>query len=334
MQALMSDLLIKSYETILEITGGRAGLYLGCCGAPADWAGRLPLRDEVLFSFLSWWEACGKPVIIYACSSCRKVLSHVVGDESLLSIWEFFDKNLPEDSLPPSGEIPVTLAIADPCTARHLPKLRESARNLFRRQGCELVELPYSGEKTRCCGFGGLVSLTEPEVGRLMVEQRISESSEDYGLYCVMCQDNFSAEGKKGFHLLEVLYGPSLFRAEAGVRFPYSRRQENRRKAREEIRLGWAGEIPTAEIEAWEAVKLLIAADVLDIMEGRMILLRDLQRLVFEAERTGHRILNPKSGRYTASMKPGLVTYWAEYSAEGRAFRIHNSYSHRLEVKE
>ncbi|MBI9106747.1 MAG: NAD(P)-binding protein [Spirochaetales bacterium] len=334
MQALMPDLLEKSYESILQMSSGRTGLYLGCCGAPADWAGRIPLRDEIIESFRTWWSGCGKPRIIYACTSCRKILANAVDKESLISLWEIFDEKSSENILPATvGEQP-RLAIADPCTSRYLPEVRSAARSLFKRQGCEIEELFYSGELTRCCGFGGLVSLTEPEVGRLMVEARINESNEDYGLYCVMCQDNFASEGKSTRHILEVLYGASAHRKPPGSRISYSERQENRRRARESVRRRWASNHALPADDAWENTRLLISEEVAARVEERMILYRDIQRAVFEAELSGRRILNPETEHLIASNKPGVVTYWVEYSLEGEAVRIHNAYSHRLEVME
>jgi hypothetical protein len=149
-----------------------------------------------------------------------------------------------------------------------------------------------------------------------------------------MCQDNFKAEGKNSYHILELLYGPSNCRSANGARLSYSRRQENRRQAREEIKNRWAVESPDIKKEEWAETELVISVEVLRIMEERMILYRDLQRVVFEAEKTGRKIFNPETARYTASLKPGVVTYWVEYFPDGDHMKIYNAYSHRLEVME
>lgn len=52
------------------------------------------------------------------------------------------------------------------------------------------------------------------------------------------------------------------------------------------------------------------------------------------AERSGYRLLNRETGRFTAHFKPASVTYWVEYSRSGDGFVVHNAYSHRMEIAE
>ena len=40
LSASYSEYVIKTYNYLMEKLDGGVGLYLGCCGAPADWAGR------------------------------------------------------------------------------------------------------------------------------------------------------------------------------------------------------------------------------------------------------------------------------------------------------
>ena len=336
MQALMPDLLLESYRSLRKLCGEGTALHLGCCGAPADWAGRTVLRDQVLGDFRSRWEALGRPKIIYACTSCRKTLSNIAGESELVSAWEVFDGKLPEGlpSSTASPGIPSAVAVADSCTARHLPDVRHSVRSLFRKQGVELTELGYNGDKARCCGFGGLVSHAEPDIGRKISRARIVESPLDYGVYCVMCGEHFRAEGKNSHHVLELLFGPSRHRTEPGKKTSWSLRQDNRRVLCAEVRKEFASDAESAGPEIWEGLRLYIEPDVFSEMEDRMILVRNVQRLIFEAESSGRRILDPSSGRYTASSKPGVVTYWAEYSPERGGYRLHRAYSHRLEIKD
>ncbi len=334
MQALMPDLLLKSYRSLLQMINGKIALHLGCCGAPADWAARTGLRDDVLEAFRLEWEKCGKPVIIYACTSCRKTLAHIADEAELVSVWEIFDRLLPAESIIRHPDLPVHIAVADSCTARSLPAVRKSVRNLFEKLGCITEELEYNGEKARCCGFGGLVSHAEPDMGKKISRARISESRLDYGVYCVMCREHYTAEKKNSWHLFEYLFGPSEHRATLGKRISWSSRQENRRRLREETGNKFASGLKPAEPEEWERLRLFIGPEVYDRMEERMILVRNIQKLIYDAELSGRKIVDPLTNRITASDKPGIITYWAEYSPENDGFRVHRAYSHRLEIKE
>ncbi len=337
MQAIMPDLLLKSYLKLRELIGADTALHLGCCGAPAEWAGRTEMRDDVLALFSVCWESLGKPKIIYACTSCRQILTKIAEDEKLVSVWEIFDERLPEGiaSGDESSNMPAkTIAISDSCTAKELPKVRKSVRSLFKKQGYEPSELKYNGEEARCCGFGGLVSHAEPDIGSKISLARISESPLEYGVYCVMCGEHFRKEGKNTSHILEILFGQSINRIETGKRTSWSLRQDNRRRLFEKIQNEFLPEAEKPAVEEWENLKLYIEPEIFEEMEERMILIRNVQRLIYESEISGQKILDPGTGRYTASNKPGVVTYWAEYSPEKDGYRLHKAYSHRLEIKD
>ena len=70
------------------------------------------------------------------------------------------------------------------------------------------------------------------------------------------------------------------------------------------------------------------------LMEGRMILVEDIQKVIGYAENTGTKILDVTSGHFIAHYNPVSVTYWVEYSPHHSGFVIYNAYSHRMEVIE
>jgi glutamate synthase (NADPH) small chain len=86
-------------------------------------------------------------------------------------------------------------------------------------------------------------------------------------------------------------------------------------------------------MEEYEFIHLQITRDIESLIEARHILMEDLQKTIHHAETTGEKFINPSTGRSLASLRPGRVTYWVEYSKQGEAFLIHNAYSHRMEMK-
>ena len=315
---------------------GRVGLMLGCCGAPAEWAGRQDLLTEQLARFSGGYEALGRPTLILACSTCYKVFKNHLPEVRLRSLWEVLD----EVGLPATAQAaPVPLALHDPCTTRHEPQIQDKARAILQRLGCQVQELPLSRERTECCSFGGEMWLANRELARAVVQRRIAASPADYVTYCAVCRDFFAAQGKPTLHLLDLLYGGDL---DARAHRPapgWSDRHENRvRLKRAVLKEVWGEEMPGQP--SYASIRLLIAPEVRQRMEDRLILVEDLQQVIEYAERTGARFQNRQSGHYLAGHKPGAVTYWVEYSpAEGaggkkeRQFVVHNAYSHRMSVE-
>ena len=90
---------------------------LGCCGAPADWAGRKDIMQESLQRFRDTWNETGKPVFILACSSCIRVFEKYLPEISVVSLWEIFQRyGLPETAGSVQGHI---LNVHDACATRH-----------------------------------------------------------------------------------------------------------------------------------------------------------------------------------------------------------------------
>jgi len=87
-------------------------------------------------------------------------------------------------------------------------------------------------------------------------------------------------------------------------------------------------------MEEYEKIELYISDEVAALMEERRILREDVQKVIHHAGETGGRLRSRASGRYLASFRPSQVTYWVEYSPEGRGFRVHNAYFHRMELVE
>lgn len=316
------------YSHLSRGLDGGVGLMLGCCGAPADWAGRPDLFENVLAGIRAARDSLGTPRLILGCPSCYQVFKTNLPDVEIVSLWEILaGMDLPPGAQSGDGR---TVTIHDPCTARHEPGLQDSARALVERLGYRIEELKYSRGKTVCCSYGGHMWLANPEVGRKVVDRRITESPLDYVTYCAMCRDFFAARGKPAFHVLDLLFGGT--QASTVLAGPgYSQRHENRSRLKRQLLRELWGETMD-DPQAYATIKLVMSEEVRSRLEERLILTEDIQKVIEHAERTHSRLANRKTGRYLAYYKPNSVTYWVEYTPEDGAFIIHNAYSHRMEV--
>ncbi len=175
------------------------------------------------------------------------------------------------------------------------------------------------------------MSFANSEVAEKVVRRRIGESDIDYVTYCAMCRDNFSAKGKRALHILDLIWAPDESDPAARKGPGFSDRHENRAKLKAQLlREIWEEKVADEK----KALELYIDPEVAALMETRMILVEDLQKVISHAENTGEKILDAATGHLIAHYKPVSVTYWVEYSMHGSGFIVHHTYSHRMELTE
>jgi len=315
------------YAYLRDSIKGGVGLLLGCCGAPAAWAGQEELFHSTIQTMAGDWQRMGRPRIITACSSCYRIFRDNLPDLPVESLWTVLDNA----ELPRVRPVlkPQTMVIHDPCATRRDKDIQQSIRRIVAKLGVPFNELDHNSGLTTCCGYGGLMSFANHEVADKVVKRRIRESEADYLAYCAMCRDNFAARGKRVLHVLDLIFGTGS-EDPAGRKGPgYSRRHENRAKLKTELLRDLWGE-QTAE--KGPGMKLIISREVSELLESRMILEEDLQQVLHRAEMTGEKISDPKTGHFIAWRRPVNVTYWVEYSCGDTGLIIHNAYSHRMEV--
>jgi Fe-S oxidoreductase len=331
LSGLSPDNLKKTYRFLRDRLKGGVGLMLRCCGAPADWAGRAEIFSQVLKAFRAQWMEMGSPELILACSSCYAVFKAHLPEARLISLWEIFDRQgLPQTDTRPGQNV---LAIHDPCTSRHEARIQESVRNIVRTLGLEIAELPLSRDKTKCCGFGGLMWFAHRELADKVIERRINETSMDMLAYCAVCCDHFRSQGKPTLHLLDLIFGETTT-GDTLTRTPdYSQRRENRVRLKNSL-LGELWSEKRVEHKEKQTITLHISARVRELMAQRMVLVEDVEQVIQWAETSGTKLVQKKTGHFLAHYRPGTVTYWVEYSGAEDGIIIHNVYSHRMEVLE
>lgn len=320
----------KAYAYLTKQLEGGVGLMLRCCGAPAEWSGRNDLFLAELEIIKKQWQDMGKPKVILACSTCYQMFKKHLPDMEIISLWEVYNQY----GLPPvnAAKRPALVAVHDACTTRHEEKIHELVRQIIRQVGCEIEELPTSRNETECCGYGGLMQFANRELADDSIKRRINESSADYVAYCAICRDNFAAKGKKTFHLLDLIYGEGDPAAPAKRGPGYSQRRENRVRLKNKLLDQIWGEKMADEKNSFQTVKLIIPEAVQELMENRLILVEDIQKVIEYAETTGNKMFIRDTGHFLAYLRPISVTYWVEYLPQDDGFMICNTYSHRMEI--
>ncbi|EET85862.1 conserved hypothetical protein [Clostridium carboxidivorans P7] len=321
----------KIYKYLMSNIEEGVGIMLGCCGAPADWAGRQDLMQKNIEDIREKWNSMGKPTFILACSSCCSIFEKYMPDISFISLWEVMqEKGIPADNKEKEN---LVLNVHDACTTRYNKKIQDSIRNIADSLGHKVEELKFSKEKTKCCGYGGLVYFANKEQAKEFAKDRIEEGNLDYLVYCSMCKDLFIDEGKRTFHILDLIYSDDLEKAALRKMPTLSSRHENRmlvkRKLLKEI---WNEEVN--DLTKDYNLKLTIPDDVQNQMEDRLILIEDVKKAVDNAERNKERFFNPQNSHYLCRFRITNVTYWVEYEKNEDEILVKSVYSHRMEVVE
>jgi hypothetical protein len=302
---------------------------LGCCGAPADWAGQEEKLELGLEIWKEDWQSLGGRPVVMACPSCREVLGRLLPEVEQVNLWEVLQETWtgarPEKTGP--------FAVHDPCTTRHDPGTRTAVRTLLDKSGVELTELRLGREMTECCGYGGLMDNANPDLAGEVIRRRGAQSPLDYLTYCAVCRDRLAAAGKRAVHALDLLFSDKPGKDPAERKGPgWSERRENRARLKNGlVRDLWGEEV--GEMEAHRGLKLTMTPRVEELLEKRRILIEDLQRVIFQAEQSGQRLVHPRTGRLLAAFRPYKAMFWVEYSPLTDGFEVHNAYSHRMEVK-
>jgi NADPH-dependent glutamate synthase beta subunit-like oxidoreductase len=320
----------RSYAHLMEAMNGGVCLMLGCCGAPAFWAGREDEFQRVSERFLEDWTALGRPELIVACSSCFHIFTEHFPHVVTRTFWQLLDEN---KLLPAAAEAATpVLAIHDPCTTRPYPEVQHAIRRIVKRLRVSAKELALSRDKTECCGFGGLMQNSNPELAREVATRRANLNSLDYLTYCAMCRDSLAAVGKRALHLLDIVFPDAADPDPAARPRPkWSERQENRARLKDWLLKELWGE-ETDELQEYQRIKLIIAPEVAKLLEKRRILDEDVQQVIYEAAKSSNVVVHPQTGRLRACHRPYRTTIWVEYSPAPEGYVIHTAYSHRMEV--
>ncbi|HWQ80309.1 MAG TPA: heterodisulfide reductase-related iron-sulfur binding cluster, partial [Anaerovoracaceae bacterium] len=192
----------ESYKWLVKAFPQQMGLLLYCCGAPAYWAGNEEAHGKVLDGIRAKWLECGKPAFIVACPTCHEMFRSHLPEIEIVSLWQLLADKYPAADTAKG----TTVSVFDPCTSKYDRKVQQSIRTLLKKAGYETAELPSAGEKARCCGFGGLVYSSNPELVSRIGARNAALGELEFVTYCTNCRDSFAIQNKPSRHILDVLF--------------------------------------------------------------------------------------------------------------------------------
>jgi Fe-S oxidoreductase len=318
-----------AYAWLRRNLEGGVGLALACCGAPARWSGRRQMFQQSAAQLQTAAKELGSPEWIVACPSCQEMLDHFEQPPKQRSLWDVLGRW--KDRLSPTSPANPT-CLVDPCTAGHMPELRQSVRSLVQDCLFQGSEPRLNASTAACCGYGGLLSNANPELGARAARERAEGCRDDAVTYCAMCRNQLARAGKRSIHLLDLFF-PGSGDPFAAPATGLSDSRANRRWLKNRLLEALWNE-PGLPPSPGSEVELQSDEAVRNILEQRRILDSDIQQVIAAAGSEGQLFFDAQSESFLASLRLGEVTFWVNYTQEGDTGRyiIHTAYSHRMRL--
>lgn len=328
--ASVPEIIITVYGDLINRLEGGVGIFLGCCGITAEWAGQEKLYTETIRKMKEQWVSLGCPRIITACPTCYKVWGSIVDKEHCIGIWDvLLDIGIPKMHTNADEKTVETknYVIQDACGAREYEAVQRAIRELLIKSGYELKEAKYHKKESRCCGFGGLVPYSNPDIANETTKLVVFSKDWNYVTYCMNCRDRFSKEGARAVHILELLYDQNKGKTHQVP--TYSTRQDNRIKLQSDLRRIYWKEPARETIEP----PLQYSEEVAAQMEERFLLESQIRMVIVEAEETKNKILYHPEQVLIANKRIRNITVWVWYRPLETGYEVVKAYSHRMEIK-
>ena len=317
--AIAPETVKAAYLDLCERLEGGVALLLGCCGAIGDWAGREELSGQTRELIDRELAKLGDPLVIAGCPTCKKELQ---GHEGLrlTGIWDVLRQiGLPEGA----KGLDRPMALHDACGARGNAETQQAIRDLAQSLGCTLVETEDSGDRSPCCGYGGLTAYASREVAGEMTEKCLERSEAPYLSYCMACRDRFARQGRESRHILELCYG-----TDAGSPPDISEKRRNRLRLKNELLQDiWQEEAMEKKLD----YSLAFTDEARRMMDERMILIEDVIA-VLEDFRVSGEAIEDEDGLLVARRRVGNATFWVKFSRAGEGYLVQRAWSHRMHV--
>jgi heterodisulfide reductase subunit D len=164
--------IMERAEVDFTILGGEEW----CCGFPLIGAG-MPDRMKTLIEHnLSKVEEVGAKAIVFTCPSCYHTWKHFYNTEvKLYHATQMMDELIKAKRLSLKA-INATVTYHDPCDLGRNSGIFEEPREVLSAiRGLKLVELPLNRQFSVCCGGGGNLEMTNPELSGKVAQMKLDE---------------------------------------------------------------------------------------------------------------------------------------------------------------
>ena len=162
-----------------------------CCGFPLVGAGMPEKLEELKKHNLQKVADVGAKKIVFTCPSCLHTWKHLYDtDVELIHASQLIAELIKSGSIELKTDIDVTATYHDPCDlGRNTGVYKEPREVIQAIPGLRFVELPMNRKFSVCCGGGGNVEMTDPDLSAQVAQMKL-DSIKDVGAEMVItgCQ--------------------------------------------------------------------------------------------------------------------------------------------------
>ena len=215
------------------------GALLQCCGKVSRFMGEEDKFRERNKLALDKLDEMGCEVIITVCPSCFKIFKETAKNQRVISYWDLMHNliGIPEEARGKGRDTDSVFNIHDSCVTRDEPTHHESVRWVLDQLGYKWEEIEKSKGNTRCCGVGGMVCSSDPELYKRVYTRRAGDfNRQQIVTYCGSCRGTFETAGMDALHILDLIFGE-----------PHMKSDRKKRSYRDENEM-WERRLKTKEL--------------------------------------------------------------------------------------
>lgn len=217
--AYSGDLIEKSFRYLQE-TLDEVGCMLQCCGKVTLLNGEVDAFRRRNAMAIEEINESNADVIITICPSCYNVYRDTA-EKPVISYWDLMREKIgiPAHQKGIGKDSDVVFNIHDPCPTRDVTSHHDSIRWILDELGYRYEEIERNRENTRCCGVGGMVCSSNPELYQRIYQRRGADFPLNHLVtYCGSCRGTMEAAGKDSLHILNLIFGETYTKAMEGKR--------------------------------------------------------------------------------------------------------------------
>ncbi len=201
------DMLKKIYTHLNEAMPG-INVLQQCCGQPTRIVGDMRRFYELYAKLQGDIKAMKVDTVVTACENCYMSLKEYSPSIKVVSLYEVLaDIGIPKERENIYSNFE-KVALHDPCPTRYESNLQESVRKVLSLLGISYEEFTRNRERTECCGSGGMLELTNPQLALSQMQSRANQTTcKSIVSYCQSCAESMSRGGKNGLHILDFVFG-------------------------------------------------------------------------------------------------------------------------------
>jgi len=169
----------KNFVKILSRAGVDFAILAGdewCCGFPFIASGYPEKAQTMMAHNLERIARMGASAVVFTCPSCYHTWkTHDPADLKLFHSTEFINQLIQTGRLTP-GAVDKTVTFHDPCDLGRNGGVFDAPREIIRAiPGISLVELAGNRAQSVCCGGGGNLEMTNPDLAGAIAARKLDE---------------------------------------------------------------------------------------------------------------------------------------------------------------